>query len=100
MPTSRTSLAPHRNFRLRVLTRDKAAGITHCPECNVLLDYEVSRNPNSAEPDHIVPHALGGTNEPSNGRTICRQCNQSRGGKTASLTPPPPPKPVVSSPIW
>lgn len=98
--SSRTSLAPHRNFRLRVLTRDKAAGVTHCPLCNVEMDYDVSRKPNSAEPDHIVPHALGGSNETSNGRAICRKCNQTRGGKTTKADTTEAAKPVVASPIW
>ena len=98
MVTSRTGLATHLNFRRRVLARDKAAGITHCPECRVLMDYEVSRQPNSAEPDHIVPHAYGGTNDVSNGRTICRRCNQSRGGRTP-VTPRPATK-VQASADW
>lgn len=62
-----------------MLRRDRENGVTNCPICNVLLDYEVSRQPNSAEPDHIVPTARGGTDHASNGRTICRLCNQRRG---------------------
>ncbi len=89
MVTSRTGLTSHLNFRRRVLNRDKAAGITNCPICNVTLDYAITRKPNSAEPDHITPDAvarqLGWTiaqiNAPTNGRTICRQCNQRRGAK-------------------
>ncbi len=81
MVASRTGLTPHLNFRRRVLTRDRKAGVTHCPECNVQLDYDNSRQPHSAEPDHITPIAYGGTNDPSNGRTICRRCNQSLGAK-------------------
>lgn len=81
MPSSRTGLTPHLNFRKRVLTRDRKAGITHCPECGVHMDYDTSRLPHSAEPDHIIPIAYGGTNHPDNGRTICRRCNQSLGAK-------------------
>lgn len=81
MVTSRTGTAEHKQFRIRVLTRDRAAGITHCPICGITLDYETSRLPNSAEPDHIIPAALGGTNHVDNGRTICRRDNQSRGAK-------------------
>lgn len=87
MASSRTGLTPHLRFRRAVLGRDRRAGITHCPDCGVELDYDISRQPNSAEPDHIVPaakaEALGWTiaqlNAPSNGRAICRRCNQSRG---------------------
>lgn len=98
MATSRTGLATHLQFRKRVLARDEAAGITHCPECNVLMDYKVSRKPNSAEPDHIIPHAYGGTNSVSNGRTICRKCNQSRGARTPITTTTP--KAVQASGDW
>lgn len=87
MVSSRTGLTPHLRFRKAVLGRDRRAGITNCPDCNCELDYDISRQPNSAEPDHIVPAAqarkLGWTdaqlNNPTNGRTICRECNQSRG---------------------
>jgi 5-methylcytosine-specific restriction protein A len=97
MTSSRTGLTPHLNFRRRVLDRDRAAGITHCPICNTLLDYDISRQPNSAEPDHIIPTSLGGTNHPDNGRTICRRCNQSRGNKTTTHTPR---QTVRASGIW
>lgn len=81
MATSRTGTTAHLNFRRRVLTRDRNAGITNCPICGVTLDYKISRKPDSAEPDHIIPTKWGGTNDPSNGRTICRRCNQSRGAR-------------------
>jgi len=104
MVASRTGLTPHLRFRRAVLGRDRRAGITHCPipGCGVELDYDNSRQPNSAEPDHIVSHAeakkRGWTeaqiNNPNNGRTICRRCNQSIGDKgdpkptvKAELTP-------------
>lgn len=96
MPSSRTGLAPHLQFRRRVLARDKSSGITRCPICRVELDYEVTRQPNSAEPDHIIPMARGGTNETSNGRTICRRCNQSR-GKGPDPTPADEPQPTVTN---
>lgn len=79
MVASRTGLSPHLRFRRAVLSRDRRAGITHCPECGVLMDYDKGRQPHSAEPDHIVPIARGGTNDPENGRTICRRCNQRKG---------------------
>lgn len=81
MASSRTGLTPHLRFRKAVLTRDRRNGITHCPLCNVQLNYDITRQPNSAEPDHIIPIARGGTNNPNNGRTICRHCNQSIGDR-------------------
>ncbi|MEW6917994.1 HNH endonuclease [Trueperella pyogenes] len=91
MAGSRTGTAPHRHFRREVLTRDQTAGITTCPICGATLNYHQSRQPNSAEADHIIPHSLGGTNHPDNGRTICRQCNQRRGNgrhaKAAKMRP-------------
>lgn len=90
MASSRTGLTPHLRFRKAVLGRDRRAGVTQCPLCDVTLDYDISRQPNSAEPDHIVPIAraeqLGWTvaqiNNPKNGRAICRRCNQSIGAKS------------------
>lgn len=79
MATSRTGLATHINWRKRVLARDRALGVTHCPYCNTRLDYDNSKRPNSAEPDHIKPWAAGGGNTLDNGQTICRQCNQRKG---------------------
>lgn len=105
MASSRTGLTPHLTFRRRVLTRDRKAGITQCPTCGCILDYDISRTPTSAEPDHIIPAAtardLGWTdaqlNHPSNGRTICRRCNQSRGaGRNPKATKPK----VQASPGW
>ena len=79
MATSRTGTASHKRFRREVLAAGQLAGITHCPLCGVLLDYDRGLLPNSAEPDHIVPHAEGGDNSVSNGRVLCRLCNQRRG---------------------
>lgn len=81
MASSRTGLTPHLTFRRKVLKRDRAAGVTHCPICTVRLEWDISRLPNSAEPDHIIAKANGGTDKPSNGRAICRRCNQSKGAK-------------------
>ncbi|WP_224744481.1 HNH endonuclease [Chryseoglobus sp. 28M-23] len=108
MVTSRTGLATHINWRKRVLHRDRTAGVTHCPctepcrhhplePCGVKLDYDVSRQPHSAEPDHIKPFAYGGENTLENGRTICRRCNAARGKGTKPPTPRPP---ITASPIW
>ena len=83
MVASRTGLTPHLRFRAAVLGRDRRLGILNCPECGVLMDYDVGRKPNSAEPDHIISIARGGTNDPDNGRAICRRCNQSKGNRAA-----------------
>lgn len=81
MVSSRTGTSQYRHWRTRVLAAGKAAGITHCPSCNVLLDYVNTRTPASAEPDHILPHRWGGKNVLENGRVLCRRCNQSRGDR-------------------
>lgn len=80
---SRTGTAQYFHWRKRVLTEGKNKGITHCPFCHCLLDYEHTRLPNSAEPDHILPVRWGGKNTLDNGRVICRRCNQSRGSNVA-----------------
>lgn len=80
---SRTGTAQYFHWRKRVLTEAKNRGVTHCPFCHCLLDYERTRLPNSAEPDHILPVRWGGTNTLDNGRVICRRCNQSRGSNVA-----------------
>lgn len=97
MASSRTGLTPHLEFRRKVLNRDRKRGVKRCPMCLVELDYDVSRKPNSAEPDHIIPITLGGTNNPDNGRTICRRCNQSRGNK---MDDPIKRSKIEASPIW
>lgn len=81
MVSSRTGLTPHLRFRRAVLKRDRDRGVTNCPLCGVPLNYDIGKQPNSAEPDHIIPIARGGTNHPDNGRTICRRCNQRKGNK-------------------
>lgn len=83
MPTNRTGTAKHKHFRKQVITRDKNAGITHCPLCGILLDYEHSREPASAEADHIIPARWGGADTLDNGQTICRRCNQSKRDRMA-----------------
>ena len=63
------------------LEQDFNNGMTNCVECKVILDWEYSRRPNSAEVDHIIPHSQGGADVLENTRTCCRRCNQSLGGK-------------------
>lgn len=96
MASSRTGLTPHLRFRKAVLRRDQTRGVTHCPICGTELNYKTSRTPSSAERDHIIPITKGGTNDPSNGRTICRRCNQSRGNRDDKPVKPR----IKTSPIW
>lgn len=79
MATSRTGTGQYKRWRKAILTAGQQAGITNCPSCNQPLDYTKGRQPNSAEPDHIWPHSLGGTNTIENGRILCRTCNIKRG---------------------
>jgi len=93
MAASRTGTARYKRARSEALTIAQDAGLTHCPcalackhhkgrTCGVWLDYELTRTPSSAEPDHIHPHALGGPDTVANmSRIVCRQCNQARGNK-------------------
>jgi len=38
--------------------------------------------------DHIVPHNLGGGDDPGNLRAACRPCNSALGHKARNTTPP------------
>lgn len=100
MASSRTGLTPHLRFRSAVLHRDRGAGVTNCPLCHKALNYDVSRQPDSAEPDHIIAIANGGTNDPSNGRTICRLCNQRRGAGNTRRANQGVTRVVTASPGW
>ena len=83
MATSRTGTGEWKRLRARAIRLAQINGVTHCPLCGVALDYEVSKRPNSPEPDHIVPHALGGRDVIENLMVICRLCNQSKGRRLA-----------------
>lgn len=100
MTTSRTGTASHKRWRKLVLQAGQDAGVTHCPmpSCGVLLNYDQGKQPNSAEPDHILPVYYGGMNDIDNGRVICRNCNQSRGKGDRKEREAP--KAVTASPIW
>lgn len=90
MATSRTGTSTWKRVRGLALYRAKQAGITHCTECGVELDYENGLTPRSAEVDHIVPASQGGKDHIDNVRVICRYDNQSLGGKQNRKPPPPP----------
>lgn len=97
--TSRTGTARYKRVRREALAQAQDRGITHClctlackhhrgRPCGVLLNFEVGRLPNSAEPDHIRPHANGGRDTVENmGRIVCRRCNQARGNKPLEVEP-------------
>lgn len=86
MGTSRTGTSHWKGLRQQALREAQARGVTNCPLCGTPLDYTQGRQPNSAEVDHILPHANGGPDELDNLRVICRHCNQSRGNRTATPT--------------
>ena len=79
--SSRTGTAQWRRVRQQRLDHDFNNGLTRCTSCGIHLDWEYTRRPNSAEPDHIIPHSQGGPDTFENTRTICRNCNQRSGGK-------------------
>lgn len=92
MATSRTGTATWKRVRLQALAKAKRNGQTNCPHCNVALDYSQGLQPNSAEPDHVIPWSMGGKDHVDNLIVICRACNQSkghRGAPKAKITPPP-----------
>lgn len=99
MATSRTGTARYKRWRTQVLALAQRDGVTHCPICKVKLNYEVTRQPDSAEPDHLVPWARGGQETIDNGRVLCRDCNGKRWNEAAtrrkSVSTP-----IESSPIW
>src|SRR5699024_3720986 len=74
----------------------------NCPTCGVGLDYEHSRQPNSAEVDHIIPHSLGGEDSLANTQIICRWCNQRKGNGTQRRKPMVPKRlePKTGVPWW
>ena len=82
MATSRTGTAKYLRNSAAVKRRARRNGLTHCPgvdaDCGVELDYEVSKQPNSAETDHIIEHRYGGTDDADNLRVVCRACNLGR----------------------
>lgn len=80
---SRTGTARHKRMRAKVLRAAHDSGLTTCPACGVWLDWDHTRQPNSPEPDEIVPFAVRGETslDPEHWQVLCRRCNQSKGGK-------------------
>jgi 5-methylcytosine-specific restriction endonuclease McrA len=83
MATSRTGTSTWLAVAKAAKRRAREAGQEHCPYCKTWLDYDVGRQPNSAEADHIVPHSKGGQDRMNNVMVICRRCNMSKGNRTA-----------------
>lgn len=89
MATNRTATAKWIRIRDQVRADALDAGLTRCPICGVGLDWEYSGRPNSAEVDHVRPHALGGEDSVANSRIICRLDNQKLGGALNRKRPRP-----------
>ena len=88
--TSRTGTSRWKTLRRQALREGQQQGITHCPNCGQALNYLKGREPNSAEPDHIIPASppYNGPDTLDNLRIWCRRCNQSRGNRiTTPKTP-------------
>ena len=55
--------------------RTISQGVRRCAICGISFDLTL---------DHILPRLLGGTDNPSNLRWLCRQCNSMKGGRIVS----------------
>ena len=53
-----------------------------CAYCAVVLTVDAG-NPTSYEPDHVLPVALGGSDDVANLIPSCRRCNRAKRDKTA-----------------
>ncbi|WP_442892929.1 HNH endonuclease [Arthrobacter sp. USHLN218] len=97
----RTGTAKWKRVRDQALANALDAGLTRCPLCRTGLDWTRSRQPNSPEVDHVVPHSKGGLDVIENTRVICRLCNGRLGGAlTKRERPIVKPTELESSPIW
>lgn len=52
-----------------------------CPRCGVVMVPAHLQTSRSVTVDHALPRALGGSNDPSNLRVLCRRCNCGMGGR-------------------
>jgi 5-methylcytosine-specific restriction endonuclease McrA len=96
--------------RKRLMRLAQQRGITHCPgwedtngthhHCGNLLDYQNSRQPNSAEADHIIPVKWGGTDDLNNLTILCRSCNNARSDLTRTPKPQTRPHHYTTSRTW
>jgi len=65
-----------RKERVAIYIRDRLT----CQLCDIEVRFDVMHmHPLAPTLDHILPRALGGSDDPSNLRLACRQCNSSRG---------------------
>lgn len=82
MATSRTGTTTWKRIVRERRALDRRAGITRCPTCGRLLDWDGKRgpiyNPALVEVDHIVPSEQGGPDALDNSRCICSDCNKKR----------------------
>lgn len=82
MATSRTGTTTWKRIVRERRALDRRAGVTRCPTCGRLLDWDGKRGPvyNAAlvEVDHIVPTEQGGKDLLENSRCICSDCNKKR----------------------
>lgn len=83
MATSRTGTAKWKGIVRRRRKVAQEEGITHCPDCTRLLDYDTKRTPGTYRPDlvevdHIVPAEDGGHDTFENSRVLCSDCNKKR----------------------
>lgn len=82
MATSRTGTTVWKRIVRERRSLDRRAGITRCPLCGRLLDWDGKRgpayNPALVEVDHIVPSEQGGPDSLENSRCICSDCNKKR----------------------
>jgi 5-methylcytosine-specific restriction protein A len=73
-------------MRPRILKRDRNI----CQLCGVV------KLPRFLDVDHIMPRIAGGTDDPSNLRTLCRPCHKAR--RTGQPRPEPP-RPTSRLPV-
>ncbi|MGP5121968.1 HNH endonuclease [Glutamicibacter ardleyensis] len=86
MATSRTGTSAWLNVSRQVIRDAQDRGQTQCPYCGQTLNYKNRRARNGAQVDHVIPHARGGSDHPSNLIVCCAACNASKGERAAPKT--------------